>query len=369
MLERVNKVSFNHSPAYKSLRKVILFEGDDLMISREEEFTPEIIRFLEDTTWGTKDTLYEHRNTDERLAQLRDPVLATIRMGGELGSMVVIERRKVTVGDQEIKGYFFRYLANKLPFRQRRLFAVYSIKFMQLIVGSEEDEAIFYASVETKNHRSFNFLSRLGYRHQASVATLAYSRFFPRNDARMSRIQLSEKDFVTKELEHYYRNHSLVHFSYIFQDENYFLLKENGEIIAGCQVHPATWVVKNIPGKLGGFFLKCVPYIPLVRTIFNPNKFDFLTFEGIFVKKGREKELIKLFESVMHHFSQRVSLIWLDERDPLYDRLKDIGRHGMMKNFVENASVRILAIPEKASEQTLDHIKSHPIYVSSFDFI
>ncbi len=369
MLKSADRPFLGQSMTRQHQDKKVLFKEGSMQITREHEFTPEIIRFLDETTWGTEDTLYEHKHTHERVSQLHDPVLATLRMEGDLGSMVVIERREVRSGERLIKGYFFRYLANKLPFRQRRLFGVYSLKVIRLMIEDEEDEAIFYASVETRNLRSHNLLNRLGYREQTSIRTLAYSRFNPRKDSRVQRIQDFEKPFVMKELEQYYRNHSLVHFSYIFQDDNYFLLKENGEIIAGCQVHPSVWVVKNIPGKWGGVFLKYIPYIPVVRSIFNPNHFRFLTFEGIFVKPGREGDLIKLFESVMHHFSHRVSLIWLDVRDPLYNQLYRLGKHGLMRNFVDNASIKILAIPDRVSDYTLQHLQSHPVYVSTFDFI
>ena len=185
----------------------------------------------------------------------------------------------------------------------------------------------------------------------------------------MERIKLSERDLVIQLLERYYANHSLVHFSYLFQEENYFVIRDNGEIVAGCQVHPAAWIVKNIPGKLGGIFLKCIPFLPVVRTIFNPSNFKFLTFEGFYVKEGREVELIKLFESILSYFSLRACLIWLDVRDPLYLSLLKLGKHGIMKNFVDKASIKILAIPDKASIQTMQHIQVHPIYISTFDFI
>ncbi|MCB0685554.1 MAG: hypothetical protein KDC53_03485 [Saprospiraceae bacterium] len=368
MLDKANKAVFSTEGTSQQTSKVLFQEGD-LTISREHEFTAEIIKFLDDTTWGTTDTLYEHKKTEERVAQLQDPVLATIRIDGELGSMVVIERRKLLVGGREIKGYFFRYLVNQLPFRKRRLFGVYSQKVMELIVADELDEALFYASVEAKNHRSQNFLRRLGYLEQATVSTLGYSRFFPRRDPRMERVGSDEKEQVLQLLKKRYSQHALVHFSYIFQNDDYFVLKENGEIIAGCQAHPATWVVKNIPGKLGGLFLRWVPYIPFVRSVFNPNNFKFLTFEGIYVKEGRERDLVKLFESILHHFPLKACLIWLDIKDPLYEKLVNIGRHGLMKNFVDNASIKILAIPEKASEFTMEYLQSNPVYMSTFDFI
>ncbi|MCB0669582.1 MAG: hypothetical protein KDC80_27345, partial [Saprospiraceae bacterium] len=65
MLEKANKTVFGTS-AHESQSAKILFKEDDLTICREYEFTPEIVKFLDDTTWGTTDTLYEHKKTDER---------------------------------------------------------------------------------------------------------------------------------------------------------------------------------------------------------------------------------------------------------------------------------------------------------------
>jgi hypothetical protein len=62
-------------------------------------------------------------------------------------------------------------------------------------------------------------------------------------------------------------------------------------------------------------------------------------------------------------------LIWLDSRDPLYKALVNLGKHGMMKNFVDNASVKILAIADKASSDTMQQIQHQPLYISTFDFI
>ena len=349
-------------------RKVLLSDAE-ISITREHVFSPEIIKFLDETTWGTSETLYEHQNTEQRLSSLKDPVLAVLRNRESLMAMVIIERRAVKVGTRMIKGYFFRSLASKVRFRERRLLGKYARKLMSLIVEDVKEEAVFYASVEGKNYRSYNFLSKMGYIEQSKIATLGYSRWWPKKDHRMRRVSSDDFQILDQKLKKYYRGHTLVHFDYIMQNGNYFVIEEHGEMIAGCQVHVAKWVVKNIPNRFGGFLLKLVPYIPIVRSVFNPKDFQFLTFEGLYVKPGREAELVKLFESLLHKFRLKASLVWLDTTDPLYPVLKDIGKHGVMKNFVDNASVRIMAIPGKMSESSQKHISDNPIYLSTVDFI
>lgn len=346
-----------------------LFQKGDMTITREHVFTPEIIEFLDNKTWGTEETLYEHKKTADRLHALKRPVLAVLRIKGVLRSMVVVENRNLQAGERRLKGYFFRYLAHDLPFRQRRLFGVYARKFIDLLVQDEPDEAVFYASVEGKNFRSSNMLTKLGYDEMATIGTLGYSRVFPKKDPRFSHVTSDFKQQVGDMIREYGRTHSLYHDDYIFEKENYFVLHENGEVIAGCQVHPATWVVKNLPGKFGNLLLKVVPYIPLLRSMVNPNKFEFISFEGLICKTGREQELIKLFVSVMHHFEVKVGLLWLDVKDDLFTKLSALGGHGLMKYFADDTSVKIHAIPAKVSAQTLEHMRSHPIYISSFDFI
>ncbi|NND31785.1 MAG: hypothetical protein HKN76_04280 [Saprospiraceae bacterium] len=349
-------------------RKILLSDGP-VSITREHVFSPEIIRFLDETTWGTSETLYEHQNTEQRLRHLKDPVLAVLRHGDGLLAMVIIERRRVRVGNQVLKGYFFRSLASKVRFRERRLVGKYARKLMSLIVDDEQEEAVFYASVEGKNYRSFNFLHKMGYSQQGTIATLGYSRWWPKGDSRLTRVERKDYAGLLEKLDEQHKGHTLVHFDYIMQNNDYFVLKENGEIVAGCQVHVAKWVVKNIPNRFGGLLLKVIPFIPFVRSVFNPKDFQFLTFEGLYVLPGREVELVRLFESLLHKFNLKASLVWLDITDPLYPKLKNIGLHGVMKNFVDNASVRIMAISRKMSKPTRKHIAENPIYLSTIDFI
>ncbi len=347
----------------------IVIEDGRALVTREQRFSAEIIDFLDEMTWGTKDVLYEHKNTGDRLQRLKDPLLFVLRLDGKLAGTVVIERRRVMLGERQIKGYFLRYLSSEVSFRNRLMIGRYGRQIMNMLVEDAQGEGIFYASVESKNVRSINFLSKVGYDEVASIRTLGYSRFWPRRDNRMRQLTEEEKPKFAELLRAHYRQHTLVQFEHLFEGGNYFALYEQGQPVAGIQAHRSTWIVKSIPGRWGSKCLKWLPYIPMVRSIFNPDNFEFLALEAPMCRQGSEGELLALIESVMAHFRVRACFLWLDERDPLLARLEQEGQYGLMSKFVDGAGVKILAIKQRLAEPSIAHIQQHPVYVSGFDFI
>jgi hypothetical protein len=170
-------------------------------------------------------------------------------------------------------------------------------------------------------------------------------------------------------LEKQYRDHGLVHFDYIFDKNNYYVIRENGKIIAGCQFHKAHWVVNRMPGLMGKVILNVLPKIPLLNRLFNPKRFEFLAYEGIYVEKGRENVLHELFEHLLAQENLRSALIWLDKRCPVFIDLQNYGKLGLINNFVKDSQVTIMASYKNLSEEEIQLVESLPVYASAFDYI
>lgn len=73
---------------------------------------------------------------------------------------------------------------------------------------------------------------------------------------------------------------------------------KNGDIIAGVQANRVNWKVRGMPGFLGKYLLSLILWLPFIKRYFNED-FTFTSLEAIFYKEGFEKELDKLFESVL----------------------------------------------------------------------
>ncbi len=346
-----------------------LYREGEVTLTRVSGFSTEVVELLDSTTWGTADTLYEHKKTDERIKDLTDPIPIELRVGDKLAALVVLDGRPVINKGFICNSYFFRYLASDVNFRGRKIVGKFGRICMDTIRDGEQGKAIYFNSVEAKNYRSFNFVRKVGYEPIARIKTSGFSRFFTSSDKRVNRLPVERQGEMTDLLKQMYSGHSLVHFSNIYKNDGYFVFEEDGEIIAGVQAHPATWVVKKLGSKREQVLLKVVPHIPVLRKVFNPRKFEFLAFEGIYYQEGRERVLLRLFESVLHHYKRHSALFWLDENCPYYQNILEHGRLGILQNFVKGSDTWFMASSRNLSAEEEEMVTSGPAYVSAFDFI
>ncbi len=350
------------------LQKKVLLSEEPAEIVREHFFSPEIIRFLERTTLGTEETLYRNEAIRERVKQIHDPVIAILSVHGEMAAMVVIERRKVISNGFECKAYYFRYLASDVTFRNRRYVGKYGRKLMQLIVEAEQDKAVFYSYVESKNFRSINFQKKIGFEERSEIRALGFSRFKPKMHEHVRFAGSEDRDIIVKQVKKHHQEYALLHFSHLLRDDNYLVLQEDGEIVAGLQIHEASWVVERIPDKLGSLAMKILPYIPYLRKVFNPKKFQFLSFEGCFYEKGHPEQIIQLIESALSIKALNSAIIWMDSKIDLYQELQN-ARLGLLNYFVQSTRAECLLISKNLNAVEESSVYSGPIYLSTFDFI
>ena len=158
-------------------------------------------------------------------------------------------------------------------------------------------------------------------------------------------------------------------FDYLFMHDNYYVIKENNEIVAGCQFHKAHWVINKMPGFMGKIILNVVPRIPLLNKLFNPKKFLFLAFEGIFFKQGKEKRLHELFEGLLAQEKLKTALFWMGENCPWHKALIKYGRSGLINIFVKDSDVYIMASYQNMTPEEIYATENSPLYASGFDYI
>ncbi len=346
-----------------------IYRDEEFNLKRASGFSQEVIEFLDTTTWGTEDTLYEHKKTDERISDLTDPIPVLASVEDRLLALVVMDRRRVRSGNFSCISYFFRYLASNASFRERAIVGKAGQKTMDIVRESEQDKAIYFASIEGKNRRSYNFVKGVGYEQIGQVHTVGFSRFFPRK-SRFMRPVLTERDRerVLHILQEHYSSHSLVHFSNLFKNGGCYVLEKEGVIKAIVQAYPALWVIKQMKGKMGKILMKYVPHIPILNKMFNPRKFEFLAFEGLYFRDTTD-DLVRLMESVLAEYGLKSAMFWLDDRDTMYATLTHSGKLGLLHRFVKDSSAYILASFRNLTQEEEKEITNAPVYMSGFDCI
>lgn len=232
----------------------------------------------------------------------------------------------------------------------------------------EEDKHIMYAFMESMNERSKNLVHQAGYEYIRSFLTVAFSRFDPKPDIRVSRLPEKEKTKIKELLQDYYRDYSFFTPEYAFYNDQYYILREGEEIIAGVCAIPTTYKVYDIPGVWGWIMMKILPVTPYLRRLFHPGEFRYLVFDAIYCKKGKEELLANLFESACATEGFNTGLTWLDDRSELYDKIRTGVKMGALNRMLNAKPGLVYTKFINLTEEEKELFYDAPAYISGFDF-
>ncbi|PTM11225.1 MAG: GNAT family N-acetyltransferase [Bacteroidetes bacterium] len=352
------------------MKKEILFTDGKYTIQRHHGIPKEAMRFLESIAWGNEGAIYEHKNTEEHIKLIKNPMLLAIFEGDQIRATAVFSITTVATNQKQYNCNYIRYFASSKEIRGKGVMKKFSIKVMELIRGNEKEKTIYFACIERANKSSYVVVESAGYSSIGTVKTLGFSRYFPRNNKNIKQISTKEeKENVLNLLKNTYENHALAQYDSIFLNDNYYAIIENDQIVAGCQYHRAHWVINNMKGFMGKIVMNIVPIIPILNKFFNPKRFEFLAFEGIYFKPGHEKQLYSLFEGLLAKEKLKSSMFWLGKTSPIRKSILAKGKLGLIHTFLKDSDVEVLASFENIDNTEIEHLKSKPIYASAFDYI
>ncbi len=115
--------------------------------------------------------------------------------------------------------------------------------------------------------------------------------------------------------------------------------------------------------------MNVAPKIPLLNKLFNPDRFEFLAFEGIFFKAGYEKQLLKLFEGLLYKEQLNSSIFWMGETCPFYKSIIHHRGLGLLHLFIKDSDIFILADFQNMTEKEISTLEASPLYASAFDYL
>jgi hypothetical protein len=255
-----------------------------------------------------------------------------------------------------------------ISFKQKTLEIFSKPHLLKLPDVFENDKHIMYAFIENMNERSKNLVNQAGYDYIRSFLTVAFSRFSPKSDNRVSRLKDEEKKVMEQLLSEYYRDYSFFTTEYAFYNNNYYVLKEDNEIVAGVCAIPTSYKVYEMPGIWGWVIMKVLPDFPYFRRLFRPGEFRYLVFDAIYCKKGKETVLANLFESVCAEKGFNTGLTWLDDRSGLYDKMRTCVKLGALNRMLNAKPGLVYTRFVNLAQEEKEKFYDAPAYISGFDF-
>ena len=357
-----------------------MFERLKNIVTHTKKPDKAILDLLLNTTIGTNGAKYQHLHTANKINKLVNPHYITVRRNNKaIGNMTVCER-PILVQNQKVNSLYIRYFAFQSLFqssgkqninKRKSIFEAYiKVLFDTSNINVHQPEykpTVYWAFIDPQNNKSWNMASRFGLETIGYFSTYAFSRFFPKKNKNVSRIKASEQGAVWQNIKTFYKDYTNVSKTHLFQDNNYFVYRENGKIVAGTQVFDIHWRIDAMPGKKGKMLVNTLPYIPLLRRIVNPKNYRFLATEGLFWIDGYQSKVELLLEAVLAEKNRYSMLMWFDDSDDkLIHQFKSM-KFGVMQKLKSDNSIEIVAKFNHFDETLKQKMIASKKYISGFD--
>ncbi|MDP4223291.1 MAG: hypothetical protein Q8868_08265 [Bacteroidota bacterium] len=372
-------------------RNVLTYHGLEVRIS---DFANEgILEILNHALQGSEGGLrFQLQNIPERIAAYKDQIrFVSLYKKNQITGTVGSCFRITGQGNLRYPSSYIRYLAfhsvyqsdlnwKKRPkdiirpekddtFKQKTLEIFSRPHLLDFKQVNENDKHIMYAFLESMNERSKNLVHQAGYEYIRSFLTVAFSRFSPKPDNRVSKIStIEDRNKMEALLLDYYKGHSFFSTDYAFYGNRYYVLKEGDEIIAGVNAIPSSYRIYDVPGVWGWIMMKILPKAPYFKRLFHPEEFRHIVFDAIYCRKGKEELLASLFESICAAEGYYTGLTWLDDRSDLFDKLRSGVKMGALNRILNAKPGLVYAKFINLTDREKEYFYDAPAHISGFDF-
>jgi GNAT superfamily N-acetyltransferase len=349
----------------------IIYEdkADDIVIEVTFQRPQEMIELLENMLWGTNGPIYSKTGIAEKVHNTKNMHSILLKKSGKIIGICGLSERTVKIGNQWVTGHYVRNFAVDKAYQGKSYSKLLMEHLKQYFISILPEPYVGYAIIEGSNIRSQKVADFLGYPIVRKFETLLFSRLFPKRQTNVRRAAKNEHLEIKNKLTEFYKDYSFVQFDNTFFKEDYFVVEENGEMIAGVQAFKVQWKVHAIRGFSGKIMMNVLPYIPIANRLFRPD-FKFLVFDSMFCKAGKEATLLTLLEDVLSRFGDVYSgWVMLDQEAPLYKKLNKINKWGILNAIQSPFPASVVMNVHGLPESVLDEAKQQPAYIAGFDCI
>ena len=322
-----------------------------------------------------------------KLNHLGEPYFLTLKKAGRLLGTICLVHRPLYHENSVISTWYLRYFHVKAPLRatsgRQRNLRRDSPAANRIIFGSVEKyftnpeillpeekqnmQSLLFGFIVKNNLRSSKWADQVGIFPYKSLKLFIFTRLNPKDDERVQKITTDAIPGMKEKLGEFYKDYSLYTDQNLFYDNNYYIIRERDEIVAGMQANPEEWNIIDRPGISGFISHKILPRIPQLSKILNLKEFRFAGIEGIYFKTGYEHLLSSLLETVCYRYRIHFAFCYTDLHSPLMATLRQHVRKGLVSRFIhpEIADIRIKFY--NWNEEDEKRLVEKPCYVSCFD--
>ena len=232
---------------------------------------------------------------------------------------------------------------------------------------SADQPAIIFAIIDQTNLRSMNFSAQMGLETVGSLAAFTFSRLRPRRSDRIESVEEKQQSDILKQIREYYRDYTLFYSDSIFKNNDYYIIREEGRMVAGLQIYQVTWKIVDFGNKLTNRAAGLFTRIPRLKKRIKKDEISFLAFDAIYCEPGREKALYELMEGVLERSDHTLAMMMMDLGSDLYSIFRDRKKLGVLHKILGTSfadiRMRFINMPEEVKQTFLEQ----PTYIPTYD--
>lgn len=368
-----------------------LLKYHSLTIEVETSPSEELMEHMHQTVMGQPGGMqYHHTDLEEKMNSGDENYFMYLRKSGKmLGSGGFCSKPTVTAGVGH-DSWLIRYFSIKAPIKgvPEKRFTKADLKdenkrttvlgrFIQPVFADPaqlreektrtDQPAIIFATIDQTNLRSMNFSAQMGLETIGSMAAFTFSRLRPRRSGRIESVEEKQQSVILKQIREYYRDYTLFYSDSIFKNNDYYIIREEGRMVAGLQIYQVTWKIVDFGNKLTNRVSGLFTRIPRLKKRFKKDEISFLAFDAIYCEPGREKVLYELMEGVLERNDHTLAMMMMDLESDLYaifmDRKKLGVLHKILGTSFADIRVRFIQMPEEVKQTFLEQ----PTYIPTYD--
>jgi len=363
----------------------------DLTVEVEPEPSDELIEHMYNTVMGQPGSFrYQHTNLVDRMKTPGENYFMYLRKSGKMMGSVGFCGKPAQTNGVAHDSWLIRYFSIKAPMRsvpkkrkektdlkeENKRSSVLG-RFIQPVFAEpsllkdgdqkKDQPSIIYAIIEQKNLRSMNFSSQMGLETVGEMASFSFSRLTPRSSPRVVQLPEEEQAGMLSMLKEYYRDYTLFFTEPLFKNNDYYVIRQDGRVVAGIQIYPVTWKIVDLGSKSANRLARIIASIPFVKKRVTPEEVQLLAFDGIYCEPGYESALYELMEGVLAQSNRYLAMMMVDISSQLYtifNKMQKLGiPHKMLGPIMADIRMKFINLPDDTRQYFLDH----PTYIPTYD--
>jgi len=368
-----------------------LLNYHSLTIEVETSPGKELMEHMYSTVLGQPGGMrYQHTDLEDRLKSGNEDYFLFLRKSGKmLGSVGFCGKPTITAGFEH-DSWLIRYFSIKAPLsvmakkrkskdelKDENKRTTVLGRFIQPVFADPaqlrdgktgtDQPSIIFATIDKTNLRSMNFSGQMGLETIGSLAAFTFSRLRPRRSVRIESVEEKQQSDILMQIREYYRDYTLFYSDSIFKNNDYYIIREEGRMVAGLQIYQVTWKIVDFGNKLTNSLAGLFTRIPRLKKRIKKDEISFLAFDGIYCEPGREKVLYELMEGVLERSDHTLGMMMMDVESDLYAIFRDRKKLGVLHKILGTSfadiRVRFIQMPDEVKQTFLEQ----PTYIPTYD--